>query len=65
MVNEDPAFIWMKVAKDTGTSVLRQNLEIYPETILPYHMKDHREKRTLGFLKLVTSFFWGTTFLLL
>lgn len=46
VVNEDPAFVYLKVTKAAGTSILRHTLEKHPEQLTPFHLKDHRAKTT-------------------
>lgn len=49
IINNNPDFIYMKVTKAAGTSVLRHTLEKKKDYVSPFHLKDHREKTNLWF----------------
>lgn len=44
IINDDPDFVYIKVTKAAGTSILRHTLEKKPAHVSPYHLKDHRAK---------------------
>ena len=49
IINEDPKFVYLKVTKAAGTSILRHTLEKNPDQS-PFHIKDARN-RTEDWLK--------------
>jgi hypothetical protein len=54
IVNDTPAFVYLKVTKAAGTSILRHTLEKHPEHIAPFHIGDHCEKMN-GWLSTITD----------
>lgn len=54
IINENPNFVFVKVTKAAGTSILRHTLEKNPEHVAPFHLKDARN-RTQDWLNAMTD----------